>query len=86
MKDEPGYDPLKAMKKELGTESLLVHDDVLSRIPTKHESLLLSIPRSAPVQEVRRTNRAPDGTILMHHRLVLVGPLSLLGYDYEVHQ
>ena len=84
MKDEPAYDTLEAIKSELGITRQLVHDDVLSRIPTKHEATLLSIPRSSPVQEVRRTNRTTDGTVLMHHRIVFVGPFSILGYDYEL--
>lgn len=84
MKDEPDYDTLEAIKSDLGIVRQKVHDDVLSRIPTKREAILLSIPRSSPVQEVRRTNRSPDGSILMHHRIVFVGPYSMLSYDYEL--
>ena len=84
MREEPGYDTLASIKADLGISKQKVHDDVLSRIPTKDEATLLSIPRSVPVQEVRRTNRSLEGRILMHHRIVFVGPFSILGYDYEL--
>lgn len=84
MKDKPDYDTLAAIKGVLGITRQKVHDDVISRIPTKQEATLLSIPRNSPVQEVRRTNKAPDGSILMHHRIIFVGPYSMLSYDYEL--
>jgi DNA-binding GntR family transcriptional regulator len=83
MKDDPGFDTLEEIKGKLGITKQLVHDDVLARIPSKQESTLLSIPRNSPVQEVRRTNSNADGKIvLMHHRIVFVGPFSVLAYDY----
>jgi len=84
MKNDPSYDTLEAIKNDLGVKRQNVHDDILSRIPTKQESTLLSIPRNSAVQEVRRTNRTSNGTILMHHRIVFVGPYNMLGYDYEL--
>lgn len=86
MKDNPSFDTLVAIKTNMHIKRQLVHDDVISRIPTKAEATLLSIPRTSPVQEIRRTNRTPDGTILMHHRIVFVGPFSILGYDYELNE
>jgi GntR family transcriptional regulator len=84
MRDDPSYDVLDAIKKDMGIKRQLVHDDVLSRIPTKQEATLLSITRTSSVQEVRRTNRTPDGTVLMYHRIVFVGPYNMLAYDYEL--
>jgi DNA-binding GntR family transcriptional regulator len=84
MRNEPGYDTLASIKTDLGISRQKVHDDVLSRIPTKDEAALLSIPRNVPVQEVRRTNRSLEDRVLMYHRIVLVGPFSILGYDYEL--
>jgi DNA-binding GntR family transcriptional regulator len=84
MKDEPDFDTLEAIKSELDIKRQLVHDDVVARIPTKNEAELLSITRTTPVQDVRRTNKAPDGSILMHHRIVFVGPYNMLSYDYEL--
>jgi GntR family transcriptional regulator len=84
MKDEPDFDTLEHIKSELNIMEQKIHDDVIARIPTKNESELLSITRTTPVQEVRRTNKAPDGSILMHHRIVFVGPYNMLSYDYEL--
>ncbi len=84
MSDDPEFDTLEAIKKDLGIKRQLVHDEVLARIPSKQEATLLSIPRSGPVQEVRRTNRTLENTVLMHHRIVFVGPFSILQYDYEL--
>jgi GntR family transcriptional regulator len=84
MKDEPDFDALEDIKGELDIKIQLVHDDVIARIPTKKEAELLSITRMTPVQDVRRTNKAPDGSILMHHRIVFVGPYNMLSYDYEL--
>jgi GntR family transcriptional regulator len=84
MKDDPGFDTLEAIKKELGITIQMVHDEVLSRIPSKDEAKLLSIPRTSPVQEIRRTNTTTDGTVLMHHRIVFTGPFSILEYNYEL--
>jgi GntR family transcriptional regulator len=84
MKNEPDFDTLEAIKDKLGITRQQVHDDVISRIPTKQEATLLSIPRNSPIQEVRRTNKAPDGSVLMYHRIVFVGPYNMLSYDYEV--
>ena len=84
MKNEPDFDTLEAIKSELGIKRQIVHDDVIARIPTKNEAELLSITRTTPVQDVRRTNKAPDGSILMHHRIVFVGPYNMLSYDYEL--
>jgi GntR family transcriptional regulator len=84
MKDEPDFDTLEAIKNELGIKRQIVHDDAVARIPTKNEAELLSITRTTPVQDVRRTNKTPDGSILMHHRIVFVGPYNMLSYDYEL--
>ena len=84
MKDEPDFDTLESIKSDLNITKQMVHDDVTSRIPTKNESELLSITRTTPVQEVRRTNKAPDKSILMHHRIIFVGPYNMLSYDYEL--
>jgi GntR family transcriptional regulator len=84
MKNEPDFDTLEAIKSELDIKKQLVHDDVTARIPTKNEAELLSITRTTPVQDVRRTNKAPNGNILMHHRIVFVGPYNMLSYDYEL--
>jgi GntR family transcriptional regulator len=84
LKDDPGYDILEDIKSDLEIMSQTVHDDVLSRLPTKDEATLLQISRNITVQEVRRTNRTPEGQVLMHHLIVFVGPLSMLSYDYEI--
>jgi len=84
LRDVPGYDILEDIKSDLGVTSQTVHDDVLARLPTRDESGLLSISRNIAVQEVRRTNRTPEGQVLMHHLIVFVGPLSMLSYDYEI--
>ena len=82
--NEKESDILKDIKSDLGVTRQLVHDKVLARVPTKSEANLLSISRSTPVQEVRRTNRTLDGKVLMHHLIVFVGTLNMLEYDYEI--
>ena len=84
MKEEPDFDTLEHIKSDLNIGKQMVHDNVVARIPTKNEAELLSITRTTPVQEVRRTNKAPDGSILMHHRIIFVGPYNMLSYDYEL--
>jgi GntR family transcriptional regulator len=84
MRSKPDFDTLEAIKSELGIKEQAVHDDIMARIPTKSEAVLLSIPRTSPVQQVRRTNKAPDGSVLMHHRIIFVGPYNMLSYDYRL--
>lgn len=84
MKDNPSYDTLASIKRDLNITQQLVHDDILSRLPTQQEANLLAISKGSPVQEVRRTNRTLDGQVLMHHLIVYVGTLGTSTYDYKI--
>jgi DNA-binding GntR family transcriptional regulator len=84
LKDNPGYDILEDIKADLNITRQKVHDDVSARNPTESEADLLSILPDIAVLEVRRTNRTLDDVVLMHHKIVFVGSLSILSYDYEI--
>ncbi|GCE50637.1 DNA-binding GntR family transcriptional regulator [Thermosporothrix hazakensis] len=84
MKEDPGFDTLAAIKEEMGISRQIVHDDLVARIPTKEEAAYLSISRMTPVLEIRRTNKSTDEMVLMLHRIVLVGPFSVVRYQYEL--
>jgi DNA-binding GntR family transcriptional regulator len=76
------FDVLQAIKETYGKVIVRVHEDVLSRLPTKQEQELLQLVQYSPVLEVRRTCYAEDNTVVMFNRLLFVANLFVLSYDY----
>jgi len=83
MRKDEKMDVILAIKDIHGKAIKFVHEDVIGRLPTTDEQVLLSIVRNTPVLEVFRTNYAEDhSTIVMFNRIVFVANLFLLDYDY----
>jgi DNA-binding GntR family transcriptional regulator len=82
MRRDSNLDVLSEIKRVHGVYITQVHEDVIGRLPTAKEASDLSIVRTAPVLEVRRSNFAADGTPIMFNKIIFVGAYFLLSYDY----
>lgn len=83
MQKDERMDVVLAIKEVHHKVIKFVHEEVIGRLPTTEEQVLLSIVRNSPVLEVFRTNYAEDHTtVVMFNRIIFVANLFLLDYDY----
>lgn len=83
--NDPHFHIVNAIKKNSGKSILLVHEDVIARLPTAYEQKQLQIVRTNPVLETRLINYTKDKkTVIMYLRMILNANHFLLSFDYEV--
>lgn len=83
MRQDSNLDVLSEIKRVHGLYISDVHEDVIARLPTTEEARILSIVRTTPVLEVRRSNFSESGTPIMFNKIILVGAYFELSYDYR---
>ncbi len=81
---DPQFDTLLVVKAKYGKVIVKGHIDAVSRLMTTDEHSLLGGARGTPVLEVHRTNYAEDGIVIMVNKIVFVGSLFVLSYDFSV--
>jgi len=81
IRDKPEMNVLDTVRKALGKSDQSISERLLSRLPTTDEASLLSITKSTPILEMRRTN-ATGGEILLIQQNIFVASLVELEYSF----
>lgn len=82
MQKDNRFDAILAIKENYGKVPIRVHEDVIGRLSTSREQLLLNITPQTPVLEVSRISYAEDNTVVMVNKIIFVANLFVLSYDY----
>lgn len=83
MQADPDLNVLGEIKRVHGAAIADTHEDVLGRIPTAEEARVLSLPRTAPVLEIRRSSVDRSGNPVMFNKIICVACYFQLSYDYK---
>lgn len=84
MRKDDNMDVVGAIKETYGVYIVETKEDIVARIPDKHEVNWLGIARYQPVFEVRRCNFAQDGQPVMFNRIIMVATNFILNSRYPV--
>ncbi len=83
MRQDPNLNVAGEIRKSKGVAIATRHDVIEARLPTPEEVSLLSLVRTSPVLEVRRTFFANDKRVVFFSRQTLVAAYFTLHYDAE---
>lgn len=82
MRSNEHMDVLNAIREAHGVYIVKIKDVLIARIPTAQETRWLRTVRTEPVVEIRRSNFAEDGTVVMFNRILHVAPNFTFTYEY----